>query len=70
MEPNTTSKLHIFRNESGHWIYKGDAGDLGLEILPTDKVGYNYPDEDNEDLGGFDTAAEAGLATTNVKVIR
>jgi len=65
METNTnttTSKLHIFRNEAGCWIYKGDAGDLGLEIIPTDKVGYEFPAEDNAELEGFETAAEAGLA--------
>ncbi len=64
METNTntnTSKLHIFRNESGCWIYKGDAGDLGMEILPTDKVGYDFPGEDNADLDGYESAAEAGI---------
>ena len=58
----TTSKLHIFRNEGGAWIYKGSEGDLGLEILPTDKVGFDYPDDDNAELDGYSTAAEAGLA--------
>lgn len=67
------TRLLVFRQEVSldHaglvWLYKGDLHPdqnpttTWGELRPTDKVGYDFPDEDNPNLDGYETAWEAGL---------
>ena len=68
---NATNTMHVFRLEMRRdelcegWIYNGEVNletktSTFGEILPTDKVGFAFPDSDSE-IELMESAQEAGL---------